>query len=58
MLAVVKMRGSAHSTEFRAYHLTPEGARMGESLEDFYGIATGVPNRADETASNPGETAP
>jgi circadian clock protein KaiC len=45
VLAVVKMRGSNHATEFRTYHLTPEGAVMGESLEGFHGITTGVPTR-------------
>ena len=51
VLAVVKMRGSAHSTEFRTYRLTPEGALMGESLEGFHGITTGVPSRVDAAVS-------
>ena len=45
VLAVVKMRGSAHSTHFRAYELTAEGASMGEELTAFHGITTGVPSR-------------
>lgn len=45
VLAVVKMRGSAHSTNFRAYDLTAEGASLGEELTAFHGITTGVPSR-------------
>jgi circadian clock protein KaiC len=58
VLAVVKMRGSAHATEFRVYHLTPEGAVMGESLERFHGITTGVPSRTDDIALSAGDLAP
>jgi circadian clock protein KaiC len=47
VLAVVKMRGSEHSTEFRAYRLTPDGAIMGEPLSAFHGITTGVPTRRE-----------
>jgi circadian clock protein KaiC len=47
VLAVVKTRGSGHSTEFREYTLTPEGAVLGESLVGYHGITTGVPNRED-----------
>jgi circadian clock protein KaiC len=43
VLAVVKMRGSAHATDFRRYHLTSTGAVIGESLEGYHGITTGVP---------------
>jgi circadian clock protein KaiC len=43
VLAVVKMRGSGHATDFRTYHLTSEGAVIGESLERYHGITTGVP---------------
>ena len=48
VLAVVKMRGSEHSPEFREYRLTAEGAAIGEALDDYYGITTGVPSRVDE----------
>lgn len=51
VLTVVKMRGSAHSTEFRTYHLTPDGARMGESLAGFQGITSGVPSRSNPAAA-------
>jgi circadian clock protein KaiC len=46
VLAVVKMRGSAHATDFRAYSLTATGAVMGESLRGYHGITTGVPTLA------------
>ena len=43
VLSVVKMRGSAHATDFRAYSLTAEGAVIGEPLAQYRGITTGVP---------------
>ena len=43
VLAVVKMRGSEHATEFRAYELTSSGAEMGESLGGYHGITSGIP---------------
>jgi circadian clock protein KaiC len=43
VLAVVKMRGSDHTTEFRAYSLTATGAAMGKSLSGYHGITSGVP---------------
>jgi circadian clock protein KaiC len=46
VLSVVKMRGSAHATDFRAYQMTSEGAVIGESLSDYRGITTGVPELA------------
>ena len=52
VLAVVKMRGSGHSTSFRAYDLTPDGAVMGDDLSEYHGISTGVPSR-DGTSAEP-----
>jgi circadian clock protein KaiC len=43
VLAVVKMRGSEHDTNFRIYNLTATGAVLGESLDNCHGITTGVP---------------
>ena len=43
VLSVVKMRGSEHATDFRMYQLTSDGAVMGESLSNYRGITTGVP---------------
>jgi circadian clock protein KaiC len=48
VLAVVKMRGSDHATDFRMYDLTDKGAIMGESLAGYNGITTGVPTLAVE----------
>lgn len=47
VLAVVKMRGSTHATDFREYTLTAKGAVIGDSLIGYHGISTGVPTRAD-----------
>lgn len=44
VLAVVKMRGSSHATDFRRYELGLTGAVIGESLSGYHGITTGVPN--------------
>lgn len=44
VLTVVKMRGSDHATDFRAYELTPEGAVIGNPLEGYHGITTGIPD--------------
>ncbi|HEX5385925.1 MAG TPA: ATPase domain-containing protein [Gemmatimonadales bacterium] len=47
VLAIMKMRGSNHSTEFRVYELTPNGVLMRQSLRDYDGILTGMPTRQD-----------
>ncbi len=44
-LVVVKMRGSDHNREFRAYDLTPTGVQLRASLRDYDGILTGAPTR-------------
>jgi circadian clock protein KaiC len=45
VLAVVKMRGSQHSRDYRAYEITARGAVVGKRLSDYHGITTGVPDR-------------
>jgi circadian clock protein KaiC len=45
VVAVIKMRGSAHSTAFRRYAITEKGATIGEPLADFDGLLTGSPMR-------------
>jgi circadian clock protein KaiC len=45
VLAVVKMRGSQHSRDYRAYEIGPRGAVIGKRLDDYHGITTGVPER-------------
>ena len=47
VVAVVKMRGSGHSPEFREYALTADGAVVGEALTGYHGITTGVPTPAE-----------
>lgn len=57
-LVVVKMRGSAHSREFRSYELTASGVQLGESLRDYDGIISGMPSRQLRTPqpAHPGLT--
>ena len=43
VVAIIKMRGSEHSHEFRLYELTPTGVVIGDSLTEYDGIITGVP---------------
>jgi circadian clock protein KaiC len=43
VLAVVKMRGSEHSHEFRTFEVTETGAVIGEPLRNYHGIMTGMP---------------
>jgi circadian clock protein KaiC len=54
VLAVVKMRGSGHSKEFRVYDLTSSGAVIGEPLRGYHGITTGIPTRIDEQHGSDG----
>jgi circadian clock protein KaiC len=46
MLTVIKVRGSAHSTDLRTYGITDEGIVVGETLASFGGLLTGSPARA------------
>jgi circadian clock protein KaiC len=48
VMAVVKVRGSAHSKELRAFEITKTGIVIGDTLEDYEGLLTGNP---DEIAS-------
>jgi circadian clock protein KaiC len=43
VMAIIKMRGSEHSHEFRLYEVTPTGVVVGEPLTEYDGIITGVP---------------
>lgn len=53
VLAVVKMRGSQHSTDFRAYQLTATGVVVGEALIGYHGITTGIPKFVGKATSLP-----
>lgn len=43
MMAVVKVRGSAHSKDLRAFEITQDGIVMGETLGEYDGLLTGSP---------------
>lgn len=43
VMAVIKVRGSDHSHEFRTYEITPNGVVVGGALKEYDGIITGVP---------------
>lgn len=43
VMAVIKMRGSEHSHEFRSYEVTSKGVVVGGLLTEYDGIITGVP---------------
>ena len=43
VMTVVKMRGSEHSKDLRAYEITSEGLVVGASYREYRGLITGVP---------------
>ena len=43
IMAVVKVRGSAHSKDLRAYEITEDGIVMGDTLGSYEGVLTGHP---------------
>jgi circadian clock protein KaiC len=43
VMAVIKMRGSDHTHEFRTYEVTAKGVTIGGPLKEYDGIITGVP---------------
>jgi circadian clock protein KaiC len=43
VMAVVKVRGSAHSKDLRAFEITEQGIVMGETLGSYEGLLTGSP---------------
>jgi circadian clock protein KaiC len=45
VIAIVKMRGSGHSTDLRRYELTSSGGVIGKPIRGYHGITTGVPTR-------------
>jgi circadian clock protein KaiC len=49
LMAVVKVRGSEHSKELRAFEITEDGIVIGEALGDYEGLLTGGPSTAAET---------
>jgi len=52
VMAVIKMRGSDHSHEFRRYEVTPKGVVIGDSLKEYDGLITGVPTLRVKSAGS------
>jgi circadian clock protein KaiC len=50
VVAVVKMRGSNHSHEFRTYEVTAKGVVVGGSLAEYDGILSGTPTLRPKVA--------
>ncbi len=50
-MAVVKVRGSAHSKDLRAFEITSEGIVMGETLAGYEGLLTGSPQLIRDASS-------
>jgi circadian clock protein KaiC len=46
-MAVVKMRGHAHSKDLRAYEITADGLLVGDTLTRFRQLLKGAPTRID-----------
>jgi circadian clock protein KaiC len=51
MIAVVKVRASAHSNELRLFHIDDDGVHIGEMLVDHEGLLGGRPSRRRDPAS-------
>jgi circadian clock protein KaiC len=50
VMAVVKVRGSAHSNELRLYEITDDGIVIGEPVRDHEGLLGGSPKRSPPIA--------
>jgi len=53
IMAVVKVRGSAHSKDFRAFEVTDKGIVMGETLGQYEGLLTGRPDLIAAVTAEP-----
>lgn len=56
MMAVVKVRGSAHSNDLRLFEITRTGIVVGKPLENFRGLLTGAPDEIESVT--PAKAAP
>jgi len=56
MMAVVKVRGSAHSKNLRAFEITEEGIVLGKTLGRYEGLLTGSPNVIAGVSQPPNRT--
>jgi len=48
VIAVVKVRGSAHSDEIRQFEITDSGIVIGDPVVDYEGLLGGRPTRVPE----------
>jgi circadian clock protein KaiC len=55
MLVVVKMRGGDHSKDLREYTITSKGVEVGERLQGYRGLVTGIPGPFDFTSPKKAE---
>jgi circadian clock protein KaiC len=55
MLAVVKVRASAHSNELRLFHIDDDGIHIGRMLAGQEGLLSGRPRRSHAAGSVAGE---
>jgi circadian clock protein KaiC len=51
VMAVVKVRGSAHSSDLRLFHIDAQGIRIGEMLPEHEGLLGGRPTRRRSVGS-------
>ena len=55
VMSVVKVRGSAHSKDIRAFEITKTGILVGEALETYDGLLTGHPDQIASAAASRSE---
>ncbi len=53
VLVVIKMRGGAHSNDIREYEITSTGLKLGNRLDDYQGLTTGVPVPLGKSSGKP-----
>jgi circadian clock protein KaiC len=58
IMAVVKVRGSAHSKDMRAFSITEDGIVMGETLGKYEGLLTGSPELIPTASARPARRTP
>jgi circadian clock protein KaiC len=58
IMAVVKVRGSAHSKDLRAFDITDEGIVMGQTLGRYEGLLTGSPDLKPSARAKPAAARP
>jgi circadian clock protein KaiC len=52
VMAVVKVRGSQHSTDIRRYDVSQDGIRIGSVLDGYEGLLSGHPSALPTPPSN------